>query len=189
VRVEIPSATIAKVWRSKMDMDCELQKYFILVAPAVAFMLVLSGRQARISVIARDNVRQILESKNSAGQKRANNLIEQNCILLNRYRLIQCGLIVMCVGLLVAGWMIFYLISDQKAFKEHPELFWAGVVAMGIGALFTLYEIVTGVDTLRHEVKFAEWYAFADQESTETNPPEMSRFVLFRRWKRSKTDL
>src|ERR1044071_6610787 len=166
-------------------MDVELQKYLVLIAPAVAFFLVLSGRQARISAIARENVKHILESKRSAtrenaDEERVNNLIKQNATLLIRYHLIQGGLIVLCAGLLTAGLVVF-----REYFKGTGALFYIGAAAMVAGTIVTLTEILTGADTLKYEMDFAKWYPYAGKEQIEA-VPKMRRCALFWAWKRSK---
>ena len=158
------------------------QEYFVLLAPAVTFLLVLGSRQARISIIARDNTRQIIEVKRrneDQDRERADNLVAQNKTLLIRYHLIQWALIVLCLGLLILGVEAFY-----EYFYREQVVFWTGVFAMGLGTISILREIMTGADTLRHEIDFAEWY---QPGSKKGDVPRMVSCALLKPRKRRKT--
>jgi hypothetical protein len=152
----------------------EAARYFVLIAPAVTFLLALSQRQARISVIARENAKQIIAFRALATEvARVTNLRDQNRLLLARYRLIQWALLVICVGLVILG------IHAFTAFFAHEILLLvAGVAGMGVGTAVILYEIARAGDTLRHEVAFCEWIT----EATPGTPaPKMKRWTLVRR--------
>lgn len=151
-------------------------EYLILIAPAVSFLLALSSRQARISVIARDNAKKITDLINvrsdASHEPRVRNLLDQNDLLFSRYRLIQWALLVVCVGLVVLGIDAFI-----EYFKTEPMLLRSGVIGMGLGTSVVLYEIARGGDTLAHELAYADW--IASEPSSGTAPPKKMRWVLF----------
>lgn len=149
----------------------EAARYFVLIAPAVTFLLALAQRQARISVIARENAKQIIAlGANPAEKARVANLRDQNVLLLARYRLIQWALLVICVGLVVLGLHAFVAF-----FVRDIPLLVAGIVAMGLGTVVILYEVARAGDTLRHEVAFCEWTI---EGTPGTPPPTMKRWTV-----------
>jgi ABC-type amino acid transport system permease subunit len=151
-------------------------EYFILIAPAVTFLLALSSRQTRISVIARENAKKItdlIDRGDASHGSRVKNLLDQNGLLFARYRLIQWALLVICVGLLVLGIDAFI-----EYFKTEPMLLLAGVIGMGLGTSVVLYEIARGGDTLKHELAYANWVA-SERSSNTTPPTKMEVWVLF----------
>jgi membrane protein required for beta-lactamase induction len=160
----------------------DLQKYFPLVAPAVSLLLLLVTRQSRISVIARDNAKQILEAKRrNRNQDRAENLLNQNKKLLQRYYLIQLALIVLCIALFGLVILTFH----EYFYGDNRILFWVAVVVMGFGTSIVLLEIATGADTLRYEIEFADWYKSNSQAAKES-APQIINFTVFKWWKRSR---
>src|ERR1700759_5434228 len=91
-------------------------------------------------------------------------------LLMQMGHVIQCALIVLCVGLLILGFEAFH-----EYFKGNQGLFWAGVLAMGFGTVGILLEIITGADTLRHEKDFAGWYAGAGEHARRLGEVGLSR--------------
>lgn len=148
--------------------------YFVLVAPAVAFFLALGSRQARISTIVRDNAKQIVDVKSETRDRdRIQNLLRQNSLLLSRYCLIQCALIILCAMLAVLGWIALGHLNPLEDFLRGGV--WIGRSAIGLGTLSILYEIVRSADTLKHEIDFAEYKAGGENKDC----PGMESFAMF----------
>lgn len=153
--------------------------YFILLAPAVTFLLALSNRQTRISVIARDNCRAVLEiARNTqpmdTDPERLTCLVSQNQLLLKRYELIQAALVVLCVGLLVLGASAFH-----EYFSGNWSLFGSGVVVMGAGTCAIVFELLRAADTLSYEIAYAQWIAQSRGKQELQPAPSLEPFAIF----------
>ena len=141
-------------------------EFFILIAPAVSFLVVLGNRQSRISVIIRDNCKRAEQS--SENDKFKATLHSQNEILFLRFIIIKIALISLCLGLLVMG-----AIAWDEYFHGSLGIFFIGVFVMGIGTGGIVYELSRGGDALFFEMRNSQWDGQGDS-------PEFNDFVVFK---------
>ena len=148
----------------------------LLAGPIVTLLFVLSTRQARISVIIRDNTKEIITIKKKGKKKadlhRSRNLIEQNKALAPRFAAIQVALLAICLALLIYGSIIIYNLLKGHLFYLIPAF-----VALGTTGVVLLWEMLRAADTIWHELAFSIWHATGRQGLQ----PEFKRFAWLRK--------